>query len=70
MVKKGPYHATVNYDHDNVFHNQQSLDQAYWDGEMSVLILLYVSKEKCQNVYAPSDSSINNIYDRNASCHF
>lgn len=23
-----------------------------------------------KNVYAPSDSSINNIYNRNASCHF
>lgn len=23
-----------------------------------------------KNVYAPSDTSVNNIYDRNASCHF
>lgn len=30
-----------------VLHYQQGLDQANWDGTISVLILLYVSNEKC-----------------------
>lgn len=55
-------------DHGNVLHYQLGLDQANWDGTISVLMPLYVSNEK--DVYAPSDSSINNIYNRNASCHF
>lgn len=34
------------FDHDNSLHYQQGLDQANWDGTISVLILLYVSNEK------------------------
>lgn len=43
--KRGSYHATLHFDHGNVLHYQQGLDQANWDG-ISVLILLYVSNEK------------------------
>lgn len=32
--------------------------------------MFQMRKKKCFNVYAPSYSSINNIYNRNASCHF
>lgn len=44
--KRGSYHATLHFDHGNVLHYQQGLDQANWDGTISVLILLYVSNEK------------------------
>lgn len=54
----------------NVLKCQHGLDQWNWGGSISVMILLCVSYKKCSNVYAPSDTSINNIYDRNASCHF
>lgn len=45
--KRGSYHATLHFDHGNVLHYQEGLDQANWDGTISVLILLYVSNEKC-----------------------
>lgn len=45
--KRGFYHATLHFDHGNVLYYQQGLDQANWDGSISVLILLYVSNEKC-----------------------
>lgn len=46
--KRGFYHASLHFDHGNVLHCQRGLDQANWDGSLSVLRLLYVSDDKCQ----------------------
>lgn len=58
------YHTTIHFEYGIVPHCQQGFLA------ISVFILLYVSKEKCSNVYVTSDSSINNVYNLNASCHF
>lgn len=67
--KRGFCHWSLHFGHGNVLHYQQGLDHANWDGSVSVLILLYVQMKNVK-MFMRLDSSINNIYNRNASCHF
>lgn len=47
-IKRGSYHSTLHLDHDNdIINYKQGLDQANWNGIISMLRLLYVLKERC-----------------------